>query len=58
MACKTPRVSDGVLCDDQTPGPSIPLDSPYWFAWLEAPTSAGCQRMLRECWVTFPTEER
>lgn len=39
MAYKTPRVSDGVLLDDQTPGPSIPLDSPAWFAWLEVPTN-------------------
>lgn len=37
MAYKTPRVSDGVLCDDRTPGPCIPLDSPAWFAWLDAP---------------------
>lgn len=39
MAYKTPRVSDGVLLDDQTPGPCISLDSPAWFAWLEAPTN-------------------
>jgi LuxR family maltose regulon positive regulatory protein len=39
MAYKTPRVSAGVLLDDQTPGPSIPLDSPAWFAWLETPTN-------------------
>lgn len=39
MAYKTPRVSDGVLCDDRILGPSIPLDSPDWFAWLEAPTN-------------------
>jgi hypothetical protein len=41
MAFKTPRVSDGVLCDDHIPGSCIPLDSPDWFAWLEAPTSAS-----------------
>jgi hypothetical protein len=39
MSYKTPRVSEGVLLDDQTPGPSIPLDSPAWFAWLEVPTN-------------------
>ena len=41
MTYKMPRVSDGVLCDDQTPGPSIPLDSLSWFAWLEAPTTSS-----------------
>src|SRR3990172_9329942 len=39
MASKTPTVSDGDLCDDQTPGLCIPLDSPAWFAWLEKPTT-------------------
>lgn len=39
MAYKTPRVSGGVLLDDQTPGPSITLDTPAWFAWLETPTN-------------------
>jgi hypothetical protein len=39
MAYKTPWVSEGALCDDRTPEPSIPLDSPAWFAWLEAPTN-------------------
>jgi hypothetical protein len=39
MAYKTPTVKDGFLLDDQTLGPSIPLDSPTWFAWLEAPTT-------------------
>lgn len=39
MTYKTPRVSDGVLLDDKTPGPCIPLDSPAWFAWLEAPAN-------------------
>jgi hypothetical protein len=40
MAYKTPRVSDGVLCDDRIPASYIPLDSPAWFAWLEAPTNS------------------
>lgn len=39
MAYKTPRVSDGMLWDDRMLGPCIPLDSPAWFAWLEAPTT-------------------
>lgn len=39
MAYKTPRVSEGALCDDRLPGLSIRLDSPAWFAWLEAPTN-------------------
>ena len=37
MAYKTPRVSDGGLCDDRSPQSWIPLDSPAWFAWLAAP---------------------
>ena len=37
MAYKTPRDSDGGLCDDRSPESWIPLDSPAWFAWLEAP---------------------
>lgn len=41
MAYRTPRVSDGVLCDERLPGSSIPLDSAAWFTWLEAPTN-GC----------------
>ena len=41
MAYKTPRVSDGVLMDNQTPGPDIYLDSPAWFTWLEAPTTVS-----------------
>jgi hypothetical protein len=58
MAFKMPRVGDGVLCNDQTPESSILLNSPDWFARLEAPTSAGCQHMRHECWVTFPVTGR
>jgi LuxR family transcriptional regulator, maltose regulon positive regulatory protein len=39
MAHKIPKVSDGMLVDDQTHSPTITLDSPAWFAWLELPTS-------------------
>lgn len=41
MTKNIPSVSQGILVDDQTSGPSIPLDSPAWFAWLEAPTTAS-----------------
>ena len=42
MAHKIPEVSDGRLWGDQLPGGgSIPLDSPQWFAWLEAPTTTS-----------------
>ena len=58
MAFKTPRVSDGVPCDDQIPGSSILLNSPDWFGRLEAPTSVGCQHMLHESWVTFSATGR
>lgn len=39
MAKNIPTVSRGLLIDDQSSGPSIPLDSPAWFAWLDAPTT-------------------
>ena len=32
-------VRDGILLDDQTAGPTIHLDTPAWFAWLEAPAT-------------------
>ena len=42
MARIIPDVSDGRLWGDQLPGgASIPLDSPAWFAWLEAPTTTS-----------------
>jgi hypothetical protein len=42
MARRLPDVSDGRLWGDQLPGgASIPLDSPAWFAWLEAPTTTS-----------------
>jgi hypothetical protein len=41
MAYKTPRVSAGRLWDDRTPRPSIKLDSPDWFAWLDAQENDG-----------------
>jgi hypothetical protein len=42
MVHKVPEVSDGRLWGDQLPGgSSIPLDSPQWFAWLEAATTTS-----------------
>ena len=37
MAKSIPVVQDGVVLDDQLDRPSIRLDTPAWFAWLEAP---------------------
>ena len=39
MTKTIPTVKKGILLDDQTAGPSIQLDSPAWFAWLEEPTT-------------------
>lgn len=39
MAKEIPLVSRARLCDPQHPGSSIQLDTPAWFAWLEAPTT-------------------
>jgi LuxR family maltose regulon positive regulatory protein len=39
MTKSIPIVQDGILVDDQTPGPTIFLDTRAWFAWLEAPTT-------------------
>jgi hypothetical protein len=42
MVHRIPEVSDGRLWGDPLPGGgSIPLDSPQWFAWLEAPTTTS-----------------
>ena len=42
MVHKVPDVSNGRLWGDELPGgSSIPLDSPQWFAWLEAPTTTS-----------------
>lgn len=42
MTHKVPEVSDGRLWDAHLPGgASIPLDSPQWFTWLEAPTTTS-----------------
>ena len=49
MAYKVPWVSTGVLCADQTPGTSSPLDSPKWFAWLAASTVANSVAALFNC---------
>lgn len=39
MAKDIPLVSKDILCDPQHTGPSIHLDTPAWFDWLEAPTT-------------------
>lgn len=39
MTKTIPTVKDGIVIDDQTPGPVIHVDTPAWFAWLEAPTT-------------------
>ena len=36
MAKSIPIVQEGIVIDDQTDGPAIRLDTPAWFAWLEA----------------------
>lgn len=39
MAKSIPIVQKGIVIDDQTDGPAIRLDTPAWFAWLEAPAT-------------------
>jgi hypothetical protein len=39
MSRQTPTVSAGALYDPATPKTRVPLDSPAWFAWLEAATT-------------------
>jgi LuxR family maltose regulon positive regulatory protein len=39
MTHPIPTVRQGLLLDDQHPAPLIQLDTPAWFAWLEAPTT-------------------
>jgi len=41
MAKKIPVVSDDALFDPRTCEPDIRLDSPAWFAWLDAPTTTS-----------------
>jgi hypothetical protein len=41
MAAKTPSVSNDRLYDPAQPGASIPLDTPAWAAWLDAPTTTS-----------------
>jgi len=41
MARKMPQVSDGDLWGEQTGWRNIRLDSPPWFAWLEAPENCA-----------------
>jgi hypothetical protein len=39
MAHSLPVVQQGLLFDDHNQGPLIQLDTPAWFAWLEAPST-------------------
>jgi hypothetical protein len=39
MTKAIPVVSRAILRDPQNAGPSIHVDTPAWFAWLEAPTT-------------------
>lgn len=39
MTNPIPSVRDGILLDDDMPGPTVHLDTPAWFAWLERPTT-------------------
>lgn len=39
MTHPIPTVRQGLLLDDEQPGPLIQLDTPAWFAWLDAPTT-------------------
>jgi len=39
MAKDIPVVSQAILCDPQHAGPSIHVDTPAWFAWLDAPST-------------------
>lgn len=40
MTKNIPLVSDAVLMDPESSGPSIEIDTPAWFAWLDAPTTS------------------
>ena len=39
MGAHLPRVSERWVYDEQEPCGSVQLDTPAWFAWLEAPTT-------------------
>jgi hypothetical protein len=39
MTYPMPTVSNGILLDADMPGPTVHLDTPAWFAWLEDPTT-------------------
>ena len=41
MSRHTPTVSQNHLFDPARPGSAIRLDTPAWWAWLEAPTTTG-----------------
>ena len=39
MTKTIPLVQDGIVLDEQIAGPTIHLDTPAWFTWLEASTT-------------------
>lgn len=39
MSNPIPIVKDGILLDDDRSGPTVHLDTPAWFAWLEDPAT-------------------
>lgn len=39
MTKNIPVVRDAILIDPESSGPSIQMDTPAWFAWLDAPTT-------------------
>jgi hypothetical protein len=39
MTKAIPVVRRAILCDPQHAGPSIHLDTPAWFVWLDAPST-------------------
>lgn len=39
MSHSLPTVQQGLLFDDHNTGSAIRLDTPAWFAWLDAPTT-------------------
>ena len=43
MSKNIPQVSRAILTDPQKAGPGIQLDTPAWFAWLEAPSTSATQ---------------
>ena len=49
MAHSLPVVQQGVLFNDHNHGPLIQLNTPAWFAWLEAPSTTRFSYALFNC---------